>query len=195
MLAGRVGEKFDSAISTAAELNPNPTIVAPFVMVNEASIVPLVCRVKVTDPWLTTGFPFTSMVKSPVTESAKAPTLSRQRHNTKNIARRWCMKSALLSSRLEYYSRLTHVRGQTNSNRFFHLRSAKRAGLQNLAHGFDKEGEFMDVLQLSGRRAGDVKELRNDSPTRDLQMAADRTRPHTLCCPVVSSLFSFAARC
>src|SRR5664280_2126180 len=52
-----------------------------------------------------------------------------------------------------------------------------------------------DVLQLSGRLAGDVKESRNDSPTRDLQMAADRTRPHTLCGPVVSSLFSFAARC
>ena len=53
----------------------------------------------------------------------------------------------------------------------------------------------MDVLQLSGRLAGDVKELRNDSPTRDLQMAADRTRFHTLCGPVVPSLFSFAARC
>jgi hypothetical protein len=33
-----------------------------------------------------------------------------------------------------------------------------------------------DVLQLSGLLAGDVKESRNDSPTRDLQMAADRTR-------------------
>src|SRR5664279_3148629 len=52
-----------------------------------------------------------------------------------------------------------------------------------------------DVLQLSGRLAGDVKESRNDSPTRGLQMAADRTRPHTLCGPVVSSLFSVAARC
>jgi hypothetical protein len=52
-----------------------------------------------------------------------------------------------------------------------------------------------DVLQLSGLLAGDVKESRNDSPTRDLQMAADRTRPHTLCGPVVSSLFSVAARC
>jgi hypothetical protein len=36
-----------------------------------------------------------------------------------------------------------------------------------------------DVLQLSGRLAGDVKELRNGNPTRDLQMAADRTRPHS----------------
>jgi hypothetical protein len=53
----------------------------------------------------------------------------------------------------------------------------------------------VDVLQLSGRLAGDVKELQNDSRTRDLQMAADRTRPHTLCGAVVSSLFSFAARC
>jgi hypothetical protein len=53
----------------------------------------------------------------------------------------------------------------------------------------------LDVLQLSGLLAGDVKESRNDSPTRDLQMAADRTWPHTLCGPVVSSLFSFAARC
>jgi hypothetical protein len=52
-----------------------------------------------------------------------------------------------------------------------------------------------DVLQLSGRLAGDVKELRNGNPTRDVQMAADRTRPHTLCGPVVSSLFSFATRC
>jgi hypothetical protein len=33
-----------------------------------------------------------------------------------------------------------------------------------------------DVLQLSRLLAGDVKESRNDSPTRDLQMAADRTR-------------------
>ena len=31
---------------------------------------------------------------------------------------------------------------------------------------------FWDVLQLSGLLAGDVKESRNDSPTRDLQMAA-----------------------
>jgi site-specific recombinase XerD len=52
-----------------------------------------------------------------------------------------------------------------------------------------------DVLQISGLLAGDVKELRNGNPTRDLQMAADQTRPHTLCGPVVSSLFSFAARC
>src|ERR1039457_556525 len=43
-----------------------------------------------------------------------------------------------------------------------------------------------DVLQLSGLLAGDVKESGNDSPTRDLQMAADRTRPHPLCGPVVS---------
>ena len=42
-----------------------------------------------------------------------------------------------------------------------------------------------DVLQLSRLLAGDVKESRNDSPTRDLQMAADRIRPHTLCGPVV----------
>jgi hypothetical protein len=42
-----------------------------------------------------------------------------------------------------------------------------------------------DVLQLSGLLAGDVKESRNDNPTRDLQMAADRIRPHTLCGPVV----------
>jgi hypothetical protein len=32
------------------------------------------------------------------------------------------------------------------------------------------------VLQPSGLPAGDVKESRNDSPTRDLPMAADRTR-------------------
>jgi hypothetical protein len=52
-----------------------------------------------------------------------------------------------------------------------------------------------DVLQLSGLLAGDVKESRNDNSTRDLQMASDRTRPHTLRGPVVSSLFSVAARC
>ena len=34
----------------------------------------------------------------------------------------------------------------------------------------------MDVLQLSVLLAGDVKEPRNGNPTRDLQMAADRTR-------------------
>ena len=53
----------------------------------------------------------------------------------------------------------------------------------------------VDVLQLSGRLAGDVKESPNGNPTRDLQMAADRIRPHTLCGPVVSSLLSFTARC
>jgi hypothetical protein len=52
-----------------------------------------------------------------------------------------------------------------------------------------------DVLQLSGLLAGDVKESRNDNPTRDLQMASDRTRPHSLCGTVVSSLFSVAAQC
>jgi integrase len=43
--------------------------------------------------------------------------------------------------------------------------------------------------------AGDMKELRNDNSTGNLQMAADRTQPHTLCGSVVSPLFSFAARC
>src|SRR5271170_3603155 len=38
----------------------------------------------------------------------------------------------------------------------------------------------------SGLLGGDVKESRNGNPTRDLQMATDRTRPHTLCDPVVS---------
>jgi integrase len=52
-----------------------------------------------------------------------------------------------------------------------------------------------DVLQVSESLAGDVKESRNGNPIRDLQMATDRTRIHTLCGPVVSSLFSFAARC
>src|ERR1039458_389453 len=32
---------------------------------------------------------------------------------------------------------------------------------------------------FSGLLAGDVKESRNGNPTRDLQMAADRTRPHS----------------
>ena len=43
------------------------------------------------------------------------------------------------------------------------------------------------MLQLSGLLAGDVKQSRNDNPTGDLQMAADRTRHHPLCRPVVSS--------
>ena len=50
----------------------------------------------------------------------------------------------------------------------------------------------VDVLQLSELLAGYVKESGNDSPTRDLQMAADRTRPHPLCGPVVSSLLCLA---
>src|ERR1019366_9961586 len=54
---------------------------------------------------------------------------------------------------------------------------------------------YTDVLQLSELLAGYVKESGNDSSTRDLQMAADRTRPHTLCSPAVSSLFSFTTRC
>src|ERR1019366_1163750 len=67
---------------------------------------------------------------------------------------------------------------------------------KHLGVGSKKENRgVLDVLQLSRLLAGDVKESRNDSPTRDLQMAADRTRPHTLCGPVVSSLLSFAARC
>src|SRR5664279_5215355 len=96
MLSGWVGEKFDSGRSDASELKPNPRILAPFVTVKDAAIDPSMLRVKVTDPWLVTGFPLTSMVNWPVTESAKAPTLSKQRHNTKKIARRRCMKSALL---------------------------------------------------------------------------------------------------
>jgi hypothetical protein len=50
-------------------------------------------------------------------------------------------------------------------------------------------------VATSGLLCGDVRESRNGNPTRDLQMAADRTRIHTLCGPVVSSLFSFAAGC
>src|SRR5215472_14665205 len=42
---------------------------------------------------------------------------------------------------------------------------------------------------------GDVKQSRNGNRTRDLQMAANQTRSHPLCRPVVSSLFSLAARC
>src|SRR5450759_1362429 len=92
-LSGWVGEKLDSGRSTVSELKPNPMIVAPFVMVNEASIVPLLSRVKVTNPWLVTGFPLTSMLNWAVTESAKAPMLSRQRHNTKNIPRHMYTKA------------------------------------------------------------------------------------------------------
>jgi hypothetical protein len=52
-LSGWVGEKFDSGRSIVSELKPNPRILAPFVMVKEASIFPPT-RVKVTDPWLAT---------------------------------------------------------------------------------------------------------------------------------------------
>ncbi len=48
---------------------------------------------------------------------------------------------------------------------------------------------------FQGCLAGDVKESRSDNPTRDLQMAADRTRTHPLCGPLVSSLFAVSARC
>jgi hypothetical protein len=67
--------------------------------------------------------------------------------------------------------------------------------MKRLADNAGTQADRTDVLQISGLLAGDVKESRNDNPTRDLQMAANRTRPHTLCGPVVSSLFSFAARC
>ena len=55
--------------------------------------------------------------------------------------------------------------------------------------------KMRDVLQLSRWLSGDVKESRNGNPTRDLQVAADRTWHHPLFRPVVSSLFSLAARC
>ena len=41
------------------------------------------------------------------------------------------------------------------------------------------------MLQLSGLQAGAVKESWNGNPTRDLQMAADRTLFHPLCRPVL----------
>ena len=67
--------------------------------------------------------------------------------------------------------------------------------LLTLSLGIGANTAILDVLQLSGLLAGDVKESRNDNPTRDLQMASDRTRPHSLCGTVVSSLFSVAAQC
>ena len=45
-------------------------------------------------------------------------------------------------------------------------------------------------MQLSRWLSGDVKESRNGNPTRDLQVAADRTWHHPLFRSVVSSLFS-----
>jgi beta-barrel assembly-enhancing protease len=62
--------------------------------------------------------------------------------------------------------------------------------------GYDPQAMAdLDVLQLSGWLASDVKESRNGNPTGDLQMAAERTRHHPLCRPLVSSLLSFATRC
>src|ERR1039457_4290880 len=46
--------------------------------------------------------------------------------------------------------------------------------INNFAGQSAKSVCYKDVLQLSGRLAGDVKELRNGNPTRDLQMAVDR---------------------
>ena len=51
----------------------------------------------------------------------------------------------------------------------------------------------MDVLHLSGLLAGDVKESRNDNPTRDLQMASDRTRPHSFV--RYGGIFAILCRC
>ena len=74
----------------------------------------------------------------------------------------------------------------------------------NLFVSSDQVGRLLDdprtkrvgcVATLQGGWPGDVKESRDGNPTRDLQMAADRTRDHTLCGPVVSSLFSLAAQC
>src|SRR5271169_3411983 len=93
IFVGWVGEKFDSGRSNTDELKPNPRMLAPLVTVNEAAIVPSGLRVKTTKPWLVTGFPLESMVKSPVTESAKAPILSRQRHKTKSNPRRRCIEA------------------------------------------------------------------------------------------------------
>src|SRR6516162_728597 len=77
-----------------------------------------------------------------------------------------------------------------------HLHNATTGILRRLSSRLTKVRlDSTDVLQLSGLLAGDVKQSRNDNPTGDLQMAADRTRHHPLCGPVVSSLFSLAAPC
>jgi hypothetical protein len=48
----------------------------------------------------------------------------------------------------------------------------------------------MDVLQISGLLASDVKELRNDSPTRDLQSRRNlRPREGSLVLPVSGHRF------
>jgi hypothetical protein len=57
--------------------------------------------------------------------------------------------------------------------------NAWRNSLQSFAHVLSHYQLAKDVLQLSGLLAGDVKESRNGNPTRDLQMAANRTRPHS----------------
>src|SRR5208283_4261788 len=77
-LSGAVGEKFDSGRSAVSELKPNPIMLRPLVTVKDAAIDPSGLRVKVTNPWLLT-VPPGEIVKSPVAESAKAPTLSKQR--------------------------------------------------------------------------------------------------------------------
>jgi hypothetical protein len=80
----------------------------------------------------------------------------------------------------------------------------RRFLLHVLPSGFVKIRHFGLLANRSRRQgcvatfriaAGDMKELRNANSTGNLQMAADRTQPHTLCGSVVSPLFSFAARC
>ena len=80
-----------------------------------------------------------------------------------------------------YRNRITAER--TLPLRSYHLTPYIRAEVyyDSNFHKWSRTAESVgsDVLQLSRLLAGDVKESRNDSPTRDLQMAADRTRPHS----------------
>src|SRR5664280_2290055 len=58
-------------------------------------------------------------------------------------------------------------------------RQPSKPELRSITPNIRIPSDETDVLQISGLLAGDVKESRNGNPTRDLQMAADRTRPHS----------------
>src|ERR1035438_9782368 len=78
---------------------------------------------------------------------------------------------------------------------------SSNGGRPNPASYFVRSGGIFAILfrcamlRNCWRSVASTSTTPDRNPTRDLQMAADRTRPHTLCGPVVSSLFSFAARC
>jgi len=60
---------------------------------------------------------------------------------------------------------------RVSSHEFYHTGLAAERPPRSV---WARPGLQTNVLQLSGMLAGDVKESRNDNPTGDIQMAADR---------------------